>query len=779
MNPANFSQWLTYLSLHTLNRFNRQLVVLQGSNDWANNLLQQVSSHPFIEKEVINQESKKRWYIYSDNSKLQGNINKQTFRNKLGTESHFVVFYSNELNLDALAALSGTLVSGGVLFIVLPENIESSDFFLQSSFNQRLVQKLFNHSPIEIIKEADNLLNHQNDEQASSEKVKNNCLSNHLSNHLGDETPLTIHLQYEKLEMGCLTQEQLTAVKQVIQVVKGHRNRPLVLTADRGRGKTSALAIACAELLTNAQAKINIAVTATHRKSLDVFFSQLAVCLEDKLTSDNNFGNTELKTNSVKGNRLDHKNGSVQFIAVDELVKQKAPFSLVIVDEAASISLQYLNYLLVKYSRLVFASTVHGYEGAGRSFTLKFQKNIRLNYPECKTLNMQQPIRWSENDPLESFIYDLCLLNAEVPQFSQYIYQDSQLPQSFIHNTLEQSSIVFEQISTKTLMLNEVLLQQVFAVLVTAHYQTSPNDLQLLLDNDSITLVTLSLQQQVVGVALLLNEGLTTCIEDAINCEDENQTQNKNNIVNLLQTNKRRLKDQFIPQSLLTHCGEENSFDYSYLRVMRIAIVPELQGKGLGTLFLSRIEEYAQQHAIDFVGSSFGMNKELLCFWLQKNYTIARVGFTKDKASGEHSALLLKAVNEKHTEYIKKIERNFYQSFNYLLAEQYKELNPELVWQILTYCPLSSLPKINETDLKAVEDFYTKKRQYSVCVYHLHKWLQHQMIKPFNKGMVPIISKIFQKTDVSNLTNVYGFTGKKEFNNYLIKFTQDYSKTDN
>jgi len=749
MTPANFSQWLTYLSLNALNRFNRQLVVLQGNNDWANRLLQQVSSYPFIEKEIINQESKKRWYIYSDSSVPQGNINKQTFRNQLGTESHFVVFYSNELNLDALAALSGTLVSGGVLFIVLPENIESSEFFQQSCFNQRLVQKLFNHSPVEIIKEADNLSNYGSDELALSKKVRNKRLNNHLCDHLSNET----------LEMGCLTQEQLTAAKQIIQVVKGHRNRPLVLTADRGRGKSSALAIACAELLRNTQAKINIAVTATHRKSLDVFFYQLAVCLSN-----------EINTHSVKGNQFDHKNGSVKFIAVDELVKQKFAFSLVIVDEAASISLQYLNDLLIKYNRLVFASTVHGYEGAGRSFTLKFKKNISVNYPECKTLNMQQPIRWSEDDPLESFIYDLCLLNAEVPQFSQNIPQDTQGPQSVINNTLEQSSIVFEQVNTKALMLNEELLQQVFAVLVTAHYQTSPNDLQLLLDNNNITLVTLSISQQIVGVALLLKEGLTasdTCIED------------KSNIVNLLQTNKRRLKDQFIPQSLLTHCGEESSFDYSYLRVMRIAIVPELQGKGLGTLFLSRIEEYAQQHAIDFVGSSFGMNKELLCFWQQQNYTMARVGFTKDKASGEHSALLLKAVNKRHTEYIKKIERNFYQSFDYLLAEQYKELNPELVWQILTYCPLSSLPEINEVDLKAVEDFYTKKRQYSVCVYHLHKWLQHQMIKPFNKEMMPIISKIFQKIDVSNLTDVYGFTGKKEFNNYLIKFTQDYSKTDN
>ena len=101
---------------------------------------------------------------------------------------------------------------------------------------------------------------------------------------------------------------------------------------------------------------------------------------------------------------------------------------------------------------------------------------------------------------------------------------------------------------------------------------------------------------------------------------------------------------------------------------------------------------------------------------------------------------------------------------------------PELVWQIMTYCPIASLPKLNAIDIKSIEDFYTKKRQYSVCVYHLHKWLQHQMKQPFDSAMAPIINKVFQRREVSTLTEIYGFTGKKAFNNHLIKFTENYSQ---
>lgn len=722
MTPTNFSSWINNVSISAFNRFNRQLVILQGSEQWANSLLKKVDSYPFVEEKKVKQ--RKRWYVYSNNVKRQSNINKQTYRNQLGTESHFVVLYSEELNVDALAALSGTLVAGGILFIVLPNKIETSSFFKNSLFNQRLVNKIFNDSAFEIVKEVD----------SDSINLESSLKQISVIPQRDPKSSL--------LAMRCVTEEQFIAVKHIIQVVKGHRNRPLILTADRGRGKSSALAIACAHLLDNTKSELRVAITATHRKSLNVFFMQLAKSLAHKNKAP------------IDTNLLEHENGCVQFIAVDELIKTKTVFNLVLVDEAASIPLYFLNQLLVKHHRMVFASTVHGYEGAGRSFSLKFQKNVVQKYPEGKVLHISQPIRWAENDPVEAFIYELCLLNAEAPSLPASF----SLPESLMAKNNEHSFFEFTQVSTEKLMLNELLLQQVFAVLVTAHYQTSPNDLRLLLDNQNIRLVTLSFQKQLVGVALLLKEGT--------NADEE--------LKGLIQTSQRRLKDQFIPQSLLTHCGEENSFNYSYLRVMRIAILPELQNKGLGCLFLSNIEKYAQQQNIDFIGTSFGANKSLLNFWQKQNYKIARIGFTKDKASGEHSALLLKVINQQHSEYLDKIENNFYQSFDYLLAEQYKELLPELVWQIMTFCPIDSLPKLNNSDLKTIEDFYTKKRQYSVCVYHLHKWLQHQMKRSFDPSMAPIISKIFQRKEMSNLVESYGFTGKKAFNNYLIQFTQSY-----
>jgi|GEM_PF-587117 len=831
MNAASFMEYITQLSINALKHFNRQIVVLQGSEKWANALLMQVKSAT-LKKNSLNQKiaqqvdannSTKKWLIYRDNSgnthtdkqktndeniceKLSGNVDKQTYKYVLGSESDFVVFYQDELNSDALAALSGTLVAGGLLFIVLPTDVTSSAFKQSqpSQFIQRLVTKLLNDPAVHFIKqgsasiveqkkEMDKEVNHAANEKLNTSSVTNTYQLNRL-NVLDTSSA-------KNLELNCLTQEQLIAVKEIKKVAQGRRDRPLILTADRGRGKSSALAIACADLLQNSSSEINIAVTASHRQSLTVFFKQLQTSLASYSSPDLQYNvqeqlkdheNKKIRESSelaIKQTRnyddqllqpdlIVYKNSCVKFIPLHELSRHKTVFNLVIIDEAASTSLNVLNKLLTQYHRLVFATTVHGYEGAGRSFTLKFTKHVARTYPNSKTLTINQPMRWAENDPVELFINDLCLLNTQLPTLSV------ELTHALLKKKLNHLMFDFEVVSVEQLRSNEVLLQQVFAVLITAHYQTSPNDLQLLLDNAKVTLVTLSYKKELVGVALLLNEG---CIN---NTDAEH---NKAQLISLIQTNQRRLKNQFIPQSLLSHCGQEKSFDYSYLRIMRIAIVPELQNQGVGGIFLAYIEQHAQQHSIDFIGTSFGVNQPLLKFWQQHAYKIARIGFTKDKASGEHSALMLKPVNyslqslhifqkntpQKNTlqeSFIDNIEQAFYQSFDYLLAEQYNALDAKLVWQIMNYCPTAYLPVMQVVDCKAVEDFYTTKRQYSVCVYHLHKWLQHQMQKPFNKKMAPAINKIFQRKDIASISQLYGYTGKKAFNTALIDFVQEYSQ---
>ena len=106
--------------------------------------------------------------------------------------------------------------------------------------------------------------------------------------------------------------DQQTAVEAIIKVVEGHRRRPLVITADRGRGKSASLGIASGFLLAGAilnEAGIkNIIVCAPSKNMAKVIFE------------------------SAK--RI-HQEVNINFYSPDELQQQKPKADLLLIDELA------------------------------------------------------------------------------------------------------------------------------------------------------------------------------------------------------------------------------------------------------------------------------------------------------------------------------------------------------------------------------------------------------------------------------------------------------------
>ncbi|MEI8631519.1 hypothetical protein P4S72_04165 [Vibrio sp. PP-XX7] len=66
-------------------------------------------------------------------------------------------------------------------------------------------------------------------------------------------------------------QQQEHVIQSIIHVVEGHRKRPLVMIADRGRGKSSALGIAAAMLMQR-RPTFTIMVTAPSVSSCSAYF---------------------------------------------------------------------------------------------------------------------------------------------------------------------------------------------------------------------------------------------------------------------------------------------------------------------------------------------------------------------------------------------------------------------------------------------------------------------------------------------------------------------------
>ena len=96
-----------------------------------------------------------------------------------------------------------------------------------------------------------------------------------------------------------------------------------------------------------------------------------------------------------------------------------------VIDEASAIPLTHVKKLLGPY--MVFlSSTVNGYEGTGRSLSIKLIQKLREQSRSnqdgqsrlssggriLREVSLDDPIRYSSDDPIEKWLYDLLCLNV-------------------------------------------------------------------------------------------------------------------------------------------------------------------------------------------------------------------------------------------------------------------------------------------------------------------------------------------------------------------------------
>ncbi|KAG8707408.1 N-acetyltransferase 10, partial [Ceratobasidium sp. 395] len=284
----------------------------------------------------------------------------------------------------------------------------------------------------------------------------------------------------------------------------------VTLTAARGRGKSAALGIAIAAALGHGYS--NIFVTSPSPENLKTLFNFIfkgmdALGYEEHLDYDIlQSTNPEFNKAIVRVNVFREHRQTIQYIQPqDAHVLGQA--ELVIIDEAAAIPLPLVRNLLGPY--LVFmASTINGYEGTGRSLSLKLIQQLRestrpsitkstddtaatstskskknasagsssgVKARTLREIKLDTPIRYSANDKVEKWLHAVLCLDATVvsrgisgagcPHPSQcelfYVNRDT----LFSYNPA-----------------SEVFLQRMMALFVASHYKNSPNDLQLMSD---------------------------------------------------------------------------------------------------------------------------------------------------------------------------------------------------------------------------------------------------------------------------------------------------------
>ena len=661
----------------------RQCVILQGERDWCQSS-SQVLLADFDQDKLI--------CLSNDTYFADQTIPQKQAQKYLGKEFDAVIFDALEaFNADSFGAIVGTIKAGGALIVFIPSALPES-LWLQR-FHQIAIDYARSQRHIQIIKQGDALPS------------------------LTTPKPRIDLTEFQP------TDDQQVALEGILKVVHGHRRRPLVLSSDRGRGKSAVLGMAAATLIK--QGKKTIIVTAPSLATVATVFEHAAHLLpEAKL---------------AKGH-LVLDDAEIKFMAPDALIESDQTADLLLVDEAAAIPAPMLEQLLHKFSRIVFSTTLHGYEGTGLGFAIRFKQILEQYTPNWHSLRMTKPIRWSENDSLEAFSFKALLLDAE-PVSDELIL------------ACQLNDCRFERVVRNELVKDETSLAELFGLMVLAHYRTRPSDLQLMLDREDVSVYVMRYQAHIVASAWLVNEG---------GLDDE--------LAKAIHGGTRRLKGQLLPQSLLAHAGIVSAGSLSYQRIIRIAVHPTIQQRGIGHALLNNIVSQVKESELDIVGTSFAVNVDLLNFWSKSQFTPVRIGLQQDDVSGSHSVMMLQAVSEAGQDIVSQAKQRIQDHWCYLVPYELKHLAPDLIIKLSALIS-AIVPKLSTWDRQEILAFCQQQRPYESCRIALSLWLLDQIKQAHFEKLSPMQQQlsilILQQCEWSDIGKRLGLNGKTQIINAL------------
>ncbi|OAA37681.1 hypothetical protein NOR_07058 [Metarhizium rileyi] len=482
----------------------------------------------------------------------------------------------------------------------------------------------------------------------------------------------------------------------------------VTLTAARGRGKSAAMGVAVAAAV--AYGYSNIFITSPSPENLKTLFEFVFKGFDALGYADHadysiiQSTNPDFNKAIVRVNIHRQHRQTIQYIRPqDAHVLGQA--ELVVIDEAAAIPLPLVKKLLGPY--LVFmASTINGYEGTGRSLSLKLIKQLReqsrlgaattgeieiadrssgkvsknediQTSRKLREITLAEPIRYAKGDFVEKWLNKLLCLDATLPKSKSNPDPNQCELLAVNRDTL----FSFHPVS-------EAFLQQMVALYVSSHYKNSPDDLQLMSDAPAHELFVL-VPPNVESTGKLPEP--ICVIQVALEGKISRQS-----VLNSLSRGQRPNGD-LIPWLVSQQFQDENFASLSGARVVRIATNPEYVSAGYGTKALSLLVDYYEgrfasisedddqimeekmyratdaelaksslqseviavrdqsqmpplfaklrekrPEALDYIGVSYGLTTSLHRFWKRSLFSPVYLRQTANDLTGEHTCVMLR-----------------------------------------------------------------------------------------------------------------------------------------
>lgn len=624
-------------------------------------------------------------------------------------------------------------------------------------FNKRFLLSLTDCSSAIVLSDALEVLPFSSS-SPSNHASKRNTLEEltNLKSSLADSQPIGSVINI------CKSLDQANALVKFVDVISEKSLKSIItLTASRGRGKSAALGLAIATSV--AFGYSNIFVTSPSPDNLKTLFEFVLKGFDilgfTEHTDYEIIQNTSENTKSVVRINIyrDHRQ-TIQYIKPDEGGKLLQA-ELLVIDEAGAIPLHLVKDMLGPYLVLL-SSTVHGYEGTGRSLSLKLFEELRIQSTKVggvslTELKLEEPIRYKEGDPVESWLNKLLCLDAS-PRIISGCPTPKECSLYFVNK-----DILFSYHKA-----SEAFLQRIMTLYVSSHYKNSPNDLQLLSDAPAHQLLVLlgpidSNSSQLPEVLCVLQ----ICFEGQIN---------RQIVVSQLEKGHRSAGD-LIPWTVCQQFQDANFGELSGVRIVRIATHPDFQSMGYGKCAMNLLTQYYRgeiatsekkeestlliglnertPESMEYIGVSYGMTAPLLKFWKRLGFRGVYLRQTPNDITGEHTCIMIQNWDQV---WLKEYHKDFCSRLLNLLGYEFRKLHPQTVLNMINTADVLNKADDKQNDVldREISKYdFRRLKSYSdnLTDYHIILDLVPTLTKLYFNGKINLNLSPLQATILISL----------------------------
>ncbi|ROT74729.1 putative N-acetyltransferase 10 isoform X1 [Penaeus vannamei] len=382
---------------------------------------------------------------------------------------------------------------------------------------------------------------------------------------------------------------------------------------------------------------------------------------------------------------------------------------LLVIDEAAAIPLPQVKALIGNYS-VFMASTINGYEGTGRSLSLKLLQQLRQQSSSAGATAVKSVDISSEIISNRS-LHELYYVNRDV------LFSGHKESEDFLH--------------------------QVMSLLVSSHYRNSPDDLQVLCDAPAHHLFVL-LPPIISGMTSLppVLAVVQVCLEGGIpkSVSDGNKSRGE------------RPSGDLVPWALALQYLDTSLTEQVSARVIRVAAHPDYQGMGYGSRAINLVSDYYNgkhisledeqdsgvgtdeedkdsnaivprksgkpllsklservPESLDYLSVSYGLTLPLMKFWCRAGYIPLYISQVANKVTGEHSCMMIKLMDASEGEsplarnkWVKNASQEFLRRFISLLGGPFSNLPSLLALKVIQSHSTTQEKEIKWKELKSM-----------------------------------------------------------------------------